>query len=391
MACIYREHYCSVFTVSSLLRNPMLSSVHLLLCCLSHSVCFWLQNESLFAAHPYGLAWDSVREWWLFTTVCSLCCQHITGTTVFRESVFTESHSKTQPLCSFTTQWVFPWNYREWSYVHISTLNSPLLSSTNFDCLSMIRLHFPGAVFTLLNDSDGDIRMDTFIPHSVPFALESHHRQKEDLKVKRFVSCSNHIAIEFVYWFNRICCQTMDFEVLRSIPNWDCSLSPQRYWGIYWCSIWMITSKMCTISRCPEGPQKGPRSRSKWGIPISSTLCLSQKRTTTMGCLQCAIRRVSIWYGGRRRSRRCCVMQQALQWAKIRCLWFRGIRSGFFDIHRILDVIWAKWFILQTRIQPELSRIGILERLGIRLRLRKRGESSYYMFPHEHLAPSCKL
>merc|ERR1712176_1165389 len=47
-----------------------------------------------------------------------------------------------------------------------------------------MKLHFPGAVFTLLNGSNGVLQMDTFVPHSASFEMESHRQQKQDLKVK---------------------------------------------------------------------------------------------------------------------------------------------------------------------------------------------------------------
>ena len=67
-----------------------------------------------------------------------------------------------------------------------------------------MKLHFPGAVFTLLNGSNGRVQMDTFIPHSVPFSLETHHEQKEDLKVKtpsnglRGIAVDSELGLVFV-------------------------------------------------------------------------------------------------------------------------------------------------------------------------------------------------
>merc|ERR1712154_249312 len=90
-------------------------------------------NGSETTHHPYGLAWDSVREWWLFTTQ--------------------------------NTASVFVYD----------ALGRPVE-------LPGMKLHFPGAVFTLLNGTDGAVHMDTYIPHSVPFSMESHHQKKEDLK-----------------------------------------------------------------------------------------------------------------------------------------------------------------------------------------------------------------
>lgn len=94
-----------------------------------------VQNESVFAAHPYGLAWDPVHEWWLFTTqnTASLFIYDAVGYPVE---------------------------------------------------LPGMKLHFPGAVFTMLVGNDGQLQMDTFIPDSLPFALEPHKEQKQDLKVK---------------------------------------------------------------------------------------------------------------------------------------------------------------------------------------------------------------
>ena len=109
----------------------------------------------MFAAHPYGLTWDEVHEWWLFTT------------------------QNTASLFIY------------------DAIGRPVE-------LPGMKLHFPGAVFTLLNGSNGRVQMDTFIPHSVPFSLETHHEQKEDLKVKtpsnglRGIAVDSELGLVFV-------------------------------------------------------------------------------------------------------------------------------------------------------------------------------------------------
>jgi len=96
----------------------------------------YFANNTEYIRHPYGLAFDSTRRWWIFST-------QDTG------SVFI---------------------YDE----HGSPLSLPGMQE-----------HYPGALFTLVNGTNG-IHMDTYLNHSSPpFSDESKKERKHDKRLLR--------------------------------------------------------------------------------------------------------------------------------------------------------------------------------------------------------------
>lgn len=108
----------------------------------------YFANNSQFIQHPYGLTWDSKRKWWLFTT------QDTSSLFIYNEN------------------------------------GKPI---TN---LNGMKQHYPGAVFTLINQTNG-LYLDTFINNIHSFNKESKYQQNLDLKQEK--STLRGVAIDIQY------------------------------------------------------------------------------------------------------------------------------------------------------------------------------------------------
>eukprot|EP01083_Nonionella_stella_P101758 288768_1 len=109
----------------------------------------YFANNSKYLAHPYGLTWYETRQWWLFTT------------------------QDTQSLFIFTED------------------GKPV-------SLPGMMQHFPGAVFTLINGTNG-LHMDTYLPNIVPFINETKKERHADLKKKSQIMGLRGVAVDAQY------------------------------------------------------------------------------------------------------------------------------------------------------------------------------------------------
>ena len=114
---------------------------------------FPFQNDTdtmEFIDHPYGLTWDSKHKWWIFTTQ--------------------------------STSSLFIYDEKGKA---VTNLNG-------------MRQHFPGAVFTLINQTNG-IYLDTFMPNIKAFQDETKGEKKWDLKSKASSYGIRGVAVDIEY------------------------------------------------------------------------------------------------------------------------------------------------------------------------------------------------
>eukprot|EP01084_Bolivina_argentea_P078430 142306_1 len=157
---------------------------------------FGNHNKSL--AHPYGLTWYEPNQWWLFTT------QDTSSLFIYTES----GHPVSLP--------------------------------------GMME-HFPGAVFTLINHTNG-IYMDTYMTNPIKFKDETHKQQHRDLKSKSSISGIRGVAIDNEYGLIFVAA-----EILGKVLVFDMNNNFNNTYNIT-LSLTQTLSPISIISGAPNFP-----------------------------------------------------------------------------------------------------------------------------------------